>query len=137
MPLPSLILLVLAAVCQFLIVFLCLREFIRLLSCWIADRAVQTDPVSRTAIGLPGTIAMALQAAIFNCALLVLALPDLWEGKLSDGLVLLVGAGFAAVGLSSFVTSVITKSRIASPLLGLSALGLLCLFLPYYLWAER
>lgn len=135
MPLPGLILLALAAVCQFLIVCLCLREFSWLLSRRNAENA-EANPRSQTAVGLPGTIAVVLQAALFNCALFVLTLPGLLQGNLQNGLLMLAGAGFAAVGLSSFVTSLSSKSRMATAQLGLSAFGLVCLFLPYYLWVE-
>lgn len=117
------------ALCQLAIVFLSVREFIRLVS-------LNGDPTLNAGERSPATVAMVIQAAIFNCSILVLALPDLLKGKVSDGLALLSGAGFVVVGLSFVVTSVVTKSQLGTRQVALSAFGLLCLFLLYYLSAE-
>lgn len=126
MPVPGLILLVLAAACQLLIVYPCVRQLLKPLAVWL--NGCHADA------GLPGTIAWVLQAALFNCGLFLLAVPDLLKGEVSNGLLFLAGTGFAFVGVSSFVTSAVTKTTFATLQLGVSAVGLLCLFLPYFLW---
>ena len=112
MPVPGLILLLLAAACQLLIVYLCVRQFLRLL------------------------VATTIQAAMFNCGLFLLAVPYLLKGEVSNGLLFLAGTGFAVVGGASFVISATTKTRFATLQLGVSVLGLMCLFLPYFLWGN-
>ena len=126
MPMTGMFLLVLAAVSQLLIVGAGVRKFISLVARWSGS---QTDT------DLPKTIGIVLQAVMFNSALLVLTLPALLKGNMSGGLVVLAGSGFAVVGLSSFIASMLTKSQFATAQLGLSAVGLLCILLSYYLWA--
>lgn len=73
---------------------------------------------------------------MFNCGLFLLAVPYLLKGEVSNGLLFLAGTGFAVVGGASFVISATTKTRFATLQLGVSVLGLMCLFLPYFLWGN-
>jgi hypothetical protein len=135
MPALPTLLLPLAALCQLLIVFFCVGGFAEL----VHRQTTGGDDVAaarpRTAIGLPATISVVLQAAFLNGALLVLSFPSFVAGELSDGLLVLSGVGFAGIAVSAIAAMSSTRTR-SKPLiaqLALSVVGLICLFISYYL----
>jgi hypothetical protein len=127
------VLLGVAAACQVLVIFICIGGFVELISCLNDSKNEPVASSARTVIGLPGVIAVVLQATVLNCGLLVLWFPEIWKSESARGGLFLAAIGFGCLALSSFATLMVFKSRVAIVQLGLSLIGLTCLFSTPYL----
>ena len=132
------LLLVLAGFCQLLLIFICIRGVVELTRRLRTGGEDVASSRSRTAIGLPATIAVVLQAAFLNADLLVLSFPSFMAGEIPRGLLFLSGVGFAGFAVSVIVTMGVTQSRSKGLVteLAVSIVGLICLFAAYYLTFE-
>jgi hypothetical protein len=129
------LLLILASLCQILLVSICIRGLGELARRQKIGGEGVAPSLSRTAIGLPATIAVVLQAAFLNAALLVLSFPSFMAGEIPRGLLFLSGTDFAGFAVSAVVTMAVTQSRSKGLVaeLVVSVVGLICLFAAHYL----
>jgi hypothetical protein len=129
------LLLLLAALCQLLLVFICIGGFAELAHRWATREKGDAAPRPRTAIGLPATIAVVLNAAFLNMALLIISFASFATGELPNGLYILLSLGFGGFAVCAIAAMSATQSR-AKPLIGqlaVSVVGLVCVFAAYNL----
>lgn len=129
------LLLLLAALCQLLLVFICIGGFAELAHRWATGMKDFAAPRPRNAIGLPATIAVVLNAAFLNMALVILSFQTFAAGELPNGLFFISSVGFGGFAVSAIATMGATRSR-SKPLVGqlaVSVVGLVCVFAAYNL----
>lgn len=129
------LLLVLAALCQLLLVCICIGGFAELAHRQTTAAKDVAASRPRTAIGLPATIAVVLNAAFLNMALLILSFPTFAAGELPDGLFFISSVGLGGFAACAIATMGATRSR-SKPLVGqlaVSVVGLICVIAAYNL----
>lgn len=132
------VLLILASLCQLLLVFVCIGGFAELTHRWKTGGEDVAAPPPRTAIGLPATIAVVLNAAFLNMALLLISFASFANGELPNGLYILSSVGFGGFAACSIATMSATRSR-SKPMvwqLAICVVGLVCVLAAHYLAAR-
>lgn len=128
------VLLMVAVLCQLILVWICIGGFFELIYRWATRQAGDEAGRPGTAIGLPATIAVTLNAAFLNVALLIAAFASSASWQLPIGLYVLLCLGFSGFAVSSFATMIATRSK-SKPLivqLFVSVVGLICVLAAFY-----
>ncbi|MCX7304342.1 MAG: hypothetical protein NTV73_08380 [Hyphomicrobiales bacterium] len=126
-----------AALCQLLLVVVCLGGFLELVYQWSPAReSGAAQPQS--AAGPPGTLAVLFSAMFLAASLLLLSFPSFIAGELPNGLFFISAVGFGGFAMSAICAMGVTRSasKVAIAQLCAGFVGLICLFATYYLTAK-